>query len=94
MKKRLNIATHTVSIIRSRGQLTIPDSIRTLREWTSVNSPVVITSERSEEIVIRPHKKEFDWDQIWKGISKVRALKGKGSTTSTAEFLVKDRKSH
>ncbi len=84
----------TVSIIRDRGQLTIPDSIRALREWTSPNSVVTITSERPDEITIRPHKKEYDWDKMWEGIRKSRALKGKGKTTSAAEFLEKDRKSH
>lgn len=94
MKRRRSVVEHTVSIIRNRGQLTIPDSIRALREWASAHSPVIITSEYPEEIVIRPHKKGFNWDKIWKGIKKSRSLKGKGLTTSAFEFLVKDRNSH
>lgn len=84
--------THTISIIRSRGQLTIPDSIRALRTWATPNSAVTITSNQPDEIVIRPHKK-YDWDKIWKGIKKSRAIHGKGKM-SASEFLIKDRLSH
>lgn len=59
MKKTKAVA-HTVSIIRNRGQLTIPNSIRVIREWASSNSVVTITSQQPDEIVIRPHKKEID----------------------------------
>lgn len=85
---------HTISIIRSRGQLTIPDSIRAIREWSSPNSVVTLTSDRPDEIVIRPHKKEYDWDKIWEGIRIARSIKGKGKTTPAADFLEKDRGSH
>lgn len=86
--------THTVSIIRNRGQLTIPDSIRVLRKWTEPNSVVTITSDKPDEIVIRPYKKDYDWEKIWEGIRKSRALKGRGKASSAAEFLEKDRRSH
>ena len=92
--KKSKTVTHTISIIRNRGQLTIPDSIRALRGWVSPNSAVVISSEHPDEIVIRPHKKEYDWDLIWEGIRKSRAIKGKGKAISAAEFLEKDRRSH
>lgn len=94
MKKHNSVVTHTVSIIRNRGQLTIPDSIRALREWASPNCAITITSERPDEIIIKPHKKEYDWDKIWEGIRKSRAIKGVGKTTTAAEFLTQDRKSH
>lgn len=81
------------SIIRDRGQLTIPDSIRALRSWASVNSAVTITSEHPDEIIIRPHQKGYDWDKIWELIRRSRAIKGKGHG-SAAEFLEKDRRSH
>lgn len=93
MKKQTTI-THTISVIRNRGQLTIPDSIRALRTWAEPNSVVTITSDRPDEIVIRPHKKDYDWNKIWAGIKLSRSLKGKGDTVSTAEFLEKDRRSH
>lgn len=91
--QKIKTVTHTVSIVRDRGQLTIPDSIRTIRNWASPNSAVTITSERPDEIVIRPHKKEYDWDKMWELIRRSRAIKGKGKG-SAAEFLEKDRRSH
>jgi len=94
MGKQSKTVTHTISVIRNRGQLTIPDSIRALREWASPNSAVTISSERPDEIIIRPHKKEYDWDKIWEGIRKSRAQKGKGQTMSAADFLEIDRRSH
>ena len=93
MKKKSKVITHTISIIRNRGQLTIPDSIRALREWASSNSAVTITSEHPDEIVIRPHKKEYDWDKLWKQMKRVRAFRGKGSG-NLSEFIIKDRETH
>lgn len=89
---RAKPVTHTISIIRSRGQLTIPDSIRTLRTWATPNSAVTITSNQSDEIIIRPHKK-YDWDKIWEGIKKARAIKGKNAV-SALEIITRDRQSH
>lgn len=85
--------THTVSIVRDRGQLTIPGSIRALREWTGSNSVVTITSDKPDEIVIRPHKREVDWNKLWKQMKRVRSFKGKNKT-SLSEFIAKDRESH
>lgn len=93
MGKSTKVVTHTVSIIRDRGQLTIPDSIRALRKWTSPNSVVTITSNTPNEIIIRPHKKEYDWDKIWEGIRKARAIKGKGRG-SLSKFIAEDRYRH
>lgn len=80
----------TVSIVRDRGQLTIPEPIRALREWVSPNSVVTITSERPDEIIITPHKKRIDWDKLWKDIKRVRAYKGKGRGNLSA-FVAEDR---
>lgn len=86
--------TQVISIIRDRGQLTIPDDIRAIRKWAMPQSVVTITTEKPDEIVIRPHKKEYNWDKIWEGIKKSRNLKGKGKTISAVEFLEQDRRSH
>lgn len=91
--KKIKLVTHTVSIIRNRGQLTIPDSIRALRQWASPNSAVTITSDQPDEIVIRPHKKQVDWDKLWDLIRRSRAIKGKGKGAA-AQFLEQDRLSH
>ena len=85
---------NSVSIIRDRGQLTIPDSIRRVVSWVTPMSAVTISVVKPDEIVITPQKKEYDWDKIWEGIKKARAIKGKGKTISAVEFLQKDRRSH
>ena len=83
----------TVSIIRNRGQLTIPDSIRKSLNWISPQSAVSISVVKSDEIVIRPHQKQVDWDKIWDLIRKSRAIKSKNAL-SAIEILQKDRQSH
>lgn len=82
-----------VGIVRQRGQLTIPDKIRENFHWLSPSSVVTITSQKPDEIIIKPHKKEYDWDKIWEMIKRSRAIKGKGRG-SAAEFIEKDRHSH
>lgn len=82
-----------VSIVRDRGQLTIPDSIRKVVNWITPQSAVSISVVKSDEIVIRPHQKHVDWDKIWKGIRKSRAIKGKNAVSAIA-VLRKDRQSH
>ncbi len=82
-----------VSIVRDRGQLTIPDSIRQIVDWVTPMSAVTISVIKPDEIIITPHQKQVNWDQIWENIRKSRAIKGKGNI-STAEFLEQDRNSH
>jgi len=82
-----------VIIIRDRGQLTIPDSIRKLVDWVTPSSAVSISVVKPGEIIIRPYQNHVDWDKIWESIRKSRAIHGKGKI-STSEFLAKDRLSH
>lgn len=83
----------TVSIIRNRGQLTIPNTIRKLVNWVMPESVVTISLIKSDEIMIRPHQKQVDWDKVWEGIRKSRAIKGKGKG-SLSKFIVEDRERH
>lgn len=83
----------TVSIIRDRGQLTIPDSIRKVVNWITPMSAVSISVMKPDEIVIKPHQKQVNWDKVWEKIRKSRAVLGKGNL-STVEFLEQDRRSH
>ncbi|OGG30376.1 hypothetical protein A3A63_02930 [Candidatus Gottesmanbacteria bacterium RIFCSPLOWO2_01_FULL_46_9] len=83
-----------VSIVRGRGQLTIPDPIRKLVPWVNPLSAVTISVVKPDEILIKPHKTHIDWERIWSGIEKSRALRGKGKSISAVEFLAQDRKSH
>ena len=82
-----------VSIVRDRGQLTIPDSIRKLVNWVTPSSAVSISVVKPDEIIIKPHQyqKEVDWDKLWKQIKRVRAFKGKGRGNLSA-FIMEDRK--
>ncbi|MFA6918420.1 MAG: AbrB/MazE/SpoVT family DNA-binding domain-containing protein, partial [Candidatus Gracilibacteria bacterium] len=67
----MNIYT---SVIRNRGQLTIPDKIRESYDWISSNSVVNIISDGNDEIIIKPHginaKREVDWDKLWGDIQR------------------------
>lgn len=82
-------------IIRNRGQLTIPDSIRRAVNWANPLSAVDISVVKPDEIVIKPHQpqKEVDWDKIWEGIRKARAVKGKGRG-NLSKFIAEDRYRH
>ena len=83
---------NAVSIIRDRGQLTIPDSIRKTIGWVSPMSAVTISVVKPNEIVIRPHQTQVDWDKLWARIRRVRAFKSKGQG-NLSTFIVKDRES-
>lgn len=80
----------SISIIRDRGQLTIPDTIRKAVSWITPLSAVSVSVIKPDEIVLRPHQKYVDWDKIWKGIGKARSIHGKGKK-SALEFIRKDR---
>jgi len=81
-----------VVIVRNRGQITIPDSIRKEVGWVNPKSAVSISVVKSDEIVMKPHqyKKEIDWDKLWKQIKRVRSFQGKGSGNLSA-FISEDR---
>ncbi len=80
-----------VIIIRDRGQITIPDSIRKVVSWVSPMSAVSITIRKPDEILIQPHQKYVDWDKIWKGIHTARSFKGKNETKSALDIINEDR---
>jgi bifunctional DNA-binding transcriptional regulator/antitoxin component of YhaV-PrlF toxin-antitoxin module len=84
---------NVTSIIRNKGQLTIPDSIRKTLNWVSPMSAVTISVVRPDEIVIKPHKKEVDWNKLWKQMKRVRAFKGTNKG-SLSDFIIKDRETH
>ena len=79
------------SIIRNRGQLTIPDEIRELRKWATPTAVVTIVSDKPDEIVIKPHtsKQTIDWDELWNKIYLARSFRDKGGNLSG--FIAKDR---
>ncbi len=92
---RMNQLIQTTGIIRSRGQLTIPDLIRKNFGWLTPDSVVTVGIESSDAVVIRPYtptKKRANWNKIWNLIKKCRSFKGSGGSLS--EFIVKDRETH
>lgn len=85
----------TTSIIRDRGQLTIPDLIRGRTDWVSTGSVVTIIQVKADEIVIKPHVvgNKINWDKLWKNIELSRSYKG-SYLGSLSEFIATDRESH
>ncbi len=81
-----------VSIIRDRGQLTIPDSIRKLINWAGPMSAVSISVVKPDQIIITPHQNQdkTDWDELWKRIKRARSFKGK-SRGNLSAFIAEDR---
>ena len=81
------------SIIRNRGQLTIPDSIRKFVGWADTMSAVTIMVNKQEEILIRPQVRAMDKDKLWRRINEVRNLNA-GEAFDVVKFLERDRQSH
>lgn len=84
---------HITSIIRDRGQLTIPEVIRRAASWASPLSAVTMTVQKPDEITIRPHAfaKKTDWDMLWNSIRLTRSFKGKNEKKSARELIAEDR---
>lgn len=85
-----------VAIVRQRGQITIPEPIRSKTSWLKENSVVRILRKRGSEIVIKPltegNSDIPDWGKIWKAINLARSFKGKRGNLSS--FIAQDRFSH
>lgn len=81
-----------VSIIRDRGQLTIPASIRQIATWATPMSAVTVDLTDQDEIVLTPHQSQpQDMDKLWKRIHRVRSYTGKGQG-NLAKYIAQDRK--
>ncbi len=87
------VKVQTVGIIRERGQITIPDTIRKVAKWANPSSVVTISLEKPDEIRIQPHqtKEAIDWNKVWDAITLARSFKGKRSNISS--LIAKDRES-
>lgn len=80
----------TISIIRQRGQLTIPDAVRQQLSWAQPFSAVSVSVLTPNEIIIRPHKQQTDWDNLWRMIAQARKISGRG-TGNLSQFIAEDR---
>jgi bifunctional DNA-binding transcriptional regulator/antitoxin component of YhaV-PrlF toxin-antitoxin module len=81
-----------VAIIRERGQLTIPESIRKQARWAGVSGVIYIQLEKQNEIIITPHQAimESELSKLPESIKKARDIKGKGSL-GASKFLAGTR---
>ena len=94
--------TQTISRIRERGQLTVPQEIRQALNWSEdeVMVKIVTTQDgfRVEKLPLsdpqHPKKKltKKQWDEIWKDFERI-SRSGRQDIKLT-EFLRKDRDSH
>lgn len=84
---------NNIAVIRERGQLTIPDSVRKVASWAGPLSVVSVSIVKSDEIVIRPHRIQLNRKEIWRKIRHSRSVRGKGNV-SASQFLLRDRELH
>ena len=82
----------SISTIRQRGQLTIPNRVREKYKWVSPGSPVTIDTSDPGKIVIEPYSesKRVDWEKLWRDIKRIRSYKGEAGGNLSA-FIAKDR---
>lgn len=83
--------------VRERGQITLPDKIRTGLPWLNTGSVVHVIPLNPQTVVVKPYshaeaKKAVDWKKIEDNIALVRSFKGKMG--DLASFIAKDRQSH
>lgn len=81
----------SIGIIRQRGQLTIPDSIRKAVGWLKPETVVDVSVTTPEEITIRPYegKHKANHQELWDEINAIRSLPGQAGNLS--EFIDHDR---
>lgn len=97
----MNDYTQTISKIRERGQLTIPQSVRSALNWPEDEVMVKVTTIqdgfRVERLPIshpqNPKKKltKREWDEIWQAFDKIR--KSGRQDIDLREFVRRDRDS-
>lgn len=84
------------SVIRQRGQLTLPGSFRQRLDWLREDKVVQIVLNADDKVVVTPYlpsqnKKNTDWNGIWKTVNKFQR---KDNTISLSDFIIRDRYSH
>lgn len=84
--------TDTISVIRDRYQLTIPEAIRRELLWTNPRMVVKVILVDKEKILLEPYQtKAINWQEIFKNLGKISKL---GRKISLAEFVIADRETH
>lgn len=85
----------STTVIRQRGQLTLPKKLRTENSWLAEGMVVTVLSSVQKEVKIIPYKESFkktDWKNIWEKIKLSRTFSGKRGNLS--QFVIKDRSEH
>jgi len=85
----------STTVIRQRGQLTLPKKLRTENSWLAEGMVVAVLSSVQKEVKIIPYKvssKKTDWKDIWEKIKLSRTFLGQRGNLS--QFVVEDRSAH
>lgn len=93
----MNGNLQTTATIRQRGQLTIPDEIRTSLVWLKPNAIIRIETRQEKEVVLKPYLTKLDsqkelWQKAWEATQIARSFKGKRGNLS--KFIAEDREKH
>jgi bifunctional DNA-binding transcriptional regulator/antitoxin component of YhaV-PrlF toxin-antitoxin module len=83
----------TQSIVRDRGQITLPQIVRRQLSWLEINSPIQIYA-TNQEIIIKPYLSQSttSWQKIWDSLALAQSFIGKRGNLS--QFIVSDRDNH
>ncbi len=79
----------TTGVVRDRGQLTIPDSLRSQLPWLANSSVVFFSISDPEVLTVTPHTPATNEDLLWNSIKLVRSFKTTGA--SVAQQIREDR---
>ncbi|KKW20366.1 MAG: hypothetical protein UY64_C0050G0003 [Parcubacteria group bacterium GW2011_GWA1_51_12] len=89
--------TYTATV-RQRGQITIPDKIRSELPWLAGGSVIHIFPIDGKSFVVKPYQhelqKKVDWKKVWQMIRLTRSFKSMRSDVSASQFVIKDRQRH
>ncbi|MBI2325822.1 hypothetical protein HYU91_00325 [Candidatus Collierbacteria bacterium] len=87
-----------IATVRQRGQITIPDKIRSELPWLTEGSAVHIFAIDGRSFIVKPYQpepqKKVDWKKIWQTIRLTRNFKGKRDDLTASQFIIKDRQRH
>jgi bifunctional DNA-binding transcriptional regulator/antitoxin component of YhaV-PrlF toxin-antitoxin module len=82
------------ALIRQRGQLTIPATIRDKFDWLQDSMAVIISVVNQDTLTLKPHVQptSFYWPKLYSEVKRVRGFRGQRGNLS--QFIAKDRLSH
>lgn len=91
MKTSVKVGLRETTIIRQRGQLTIPDSFRDRLSWLRPKNVIFLESHADNRITLAPYRsdEEVDWAGLKRKLSRVQAFRGRGGNLS--DFIRRDR---